>query len=562
MNSAHRLFSNQETTMRAIQNNNEEEIQRLREALARSESERESFIVEREAFVTERASLIAKTVALTGELRTTRIERDLLKEQLALAIRRVFAAKSEARGSEQKDLFFNEAESLAPVAAKEAEACDEQSIEVPAHRRARRGRKPLDPALPREVIRHEIAESERRCPVDGNVLVEIGVEASEQLDIVPAQIKVLRHERVKYACPCCDQSIRLAPAPAKLIPKGLLADSALAWVIQAKYQDSLPLYRQAAILNRFGGDLSRNTLAAAVVRVGQAVQPVVNLMRDQLLECELILGDETELQVLKEPGRAAQSKSYLWAQMSGVGRDTGPPIRLFTYAASRSGETARELYAGARGALLTDGYDAYESVAKTYGLTHLGCWAHARRRFVEAEAALPKAARSPEQPATKFIAAIAELYAVEAKAREVSVEERTRLRKEHSAPVLDRIEKLFIEHRDTVVPQSALGKALHYLGAEWPKLVRFAKDGRFPIDNNACENAIRPFVVGRRNWLFADTVGGANASANLYSLIETAKANGVDPYRYLCALFAALPRATRLEDYEALMPWRFGRAAA
>lgn len=541
--------------MRAIENN-EEELHRLREQLARSEAERV-------ALLDRHTALSEQHEVLVGEFRNVRVERDLLKERLNAVIRRLFAAKSEARGSEQKDLFFNEAEILLgtrPVEAasgEEATAAD-GTIEVPAHRRVRPGRKPLDAALPREVIRHEIPEAERVCPVDGSMLEEIGVEASEQLDIVPAQIKVLRHERVKYACPCCDQSIRLAPAPLKLIPKGLLADSALAWVIQAKYQDSLPLYRQAAILNRFGGDISRNTLAAAVVRVGQAVQPIVNLLRDQLLEGELILGDETELQVLKEPGRAAQRKSYLWAQMSG----TGPPIRLFTYAPSRSGDTARELYAGARGALLTDGYEAYESVAQTCGLTHLGCWAHARRRFVEAEAALPKAARSPEQPATKFIAEIAQLYKVEAEARVASVDERTRLRKEHSAAVLDRLQKMFIEHRDRVMPQSLLGKALHYLGAQWPKLVRFATDGRFPIDNNACENAIRPFVVGRRNWLFADTVGGAKASANLYSLIETAKANGLDPYRYLCALFAALPKATRLEDYDTLMPWRIDLDAA
>jgi transposase len=222
--------------MHAIDNNNEEqELHRLREALAQSESEREA--------------LIAKANALAGELKNIRIERDLLKERLNAAVRRLFAAKSEARGAEQKDLFFNEAESLAgaiPVACEEAAA--EATIEVPAHRRAKRGRKPLDAALPREVIRHELPEAERMCPHDGERLIEIGVDASEQLDIVPAQIKVLRHERVKYACPCCDRGLRLAAAPAKLIPKGLLAHSALAWVIQAKYQDALPLYRQATIL--------------------------------------------------------------------------------------------------------------------------------------------------------------------------------------------------------------------------------------------------------------------------------------------------------------------------
>lgn len=545
MNAHDTLWSKKK--MRAIEHN-KEEFNRLRGELARSNEDRAALIANHEALHT-------KYQALHGELRVVRTERDLLKERLSAFMRRLFAAKSEARGTEQKDLFFNEAEALAPAAQPE-EASAKESIQVPAHRRAKRGRKPLDPALPREVIRHELPEAERRCPHDGAQLQEIGVESSEQLDIIPAQVRVIRHERVKYACPCCDRGLRLASVPPRLIPKGLFTEAAMAWVIQAKYQDALPLYRQAAILGRFGGEISRNTLAGTVVRVGIAVQPIVNLLRDSLLEADLIHGDETELQVLKEPGRAAQRKSYLWAQMTG----SGPPIRLFTYAESRSAETARGLYDGAHGALLTDGYEVYANVAQTHRLVHLGCWAHARRRFIEAEAALPKVSRTPEQPAAKFIAAIGELYAIEANAREASVEERTQLRDELSRPVLARIQALLLAHRERVLPGSLLGQALHYLAGEWPKLARFVEDGRFPLDNNACENAIRPFVVGRRNWLFADTVGGAKASANLYSLIETAKANGIEPYRYLCALFTALPKASRLEDYEALLPWRIALA--
>jgi hypothetical protein len=236
-------------------------------------------------------------------------------------------------------------------------------------------------------------------------------------------------------------------------------------------------------------------------------------------------------------------------------------VRLFTYAHSRSAETARQLYEGTRGALLTDGYEAYAGVAQACGLVHLGCWAHARRRFVDAEAALPKGSRTSDQPAAKFIAAIGKLYAIEAQVKDASLEERAQVRNAQSRLILAEIEALMLAHRDTVLPQSLLGKAIQYLASEWPKLVRFVKDARYPIDNNACENAIRPFVVGRRNWLFADTVGGAKASANLYSLIETAKANGLDPYAYLCALFAGLPKAARLEDYEALLPWRIDLAA-
>jgi len=499
--------------------------------------------------------------SLTGELRVLRAERDLLQEQLNRFKRQLFAAKNEASGA-QKDMFFNEAEAEGAKAEPSAEETDDK-VDVPAHKRAKRGRKPLDPALPREVVRHELPEGERTCPHDGAALTEIGVEVSEQLDIVPQQVRVIRHERVKYACPCCDGSIRLAPRPAQVIPKGLFTESALAWIATSKYLDGLPLYRQAALLGRFGGtDIARNTLAASIVRVGQATQPVVNLLRDELLDAPLIFGDETELQVLKEPGRAAQAKSYIWAQMTdGSGKDgRGPPIRLFAYSPSRSTKTALELYAGIRqGAVfMTDGYEVYDAIADAHRLVHLGCWTHCRRYFIEALQALPKGKRGPDQLPVRFIALIGKLYHVEANARrdEVDAQELGRRRQQLSVPVLADIEALLLANLNTVLPKSLLGQALHYMAAQWPKLKRYVQDGRYSIDNNAQENAIRPFVVGRRNWLFADTVAGANASANLYSLLQTCAVNGIDGYRYLRALLTALPEARTADDYAALLPWR------
>ena len=198
------------------------------------------------------AEALKKNESLTGELRVTRTERDLLKEQLNKFKRQLFAASSEALDAHQRDMFFNEAENLGAHAAPAAEETDDDKVDVPGHKRAKRGRKPLDPALPREVVRHELPEAERVCPHDGAALREIGVEASEQLDIVPQQVRVIRHERVKYACPCCDGTMRLAPRPAQLIPKGLFTESALAWIGTSKYLDGLPLYRQAALLGRFG----------------------------------------------------------------------------------------------------------------------------------------------------------------------------------------------------------------------------------------------------------------------------------------------------------------------
>lgn len=507
------------------------------------------------ALLAERQSLLADQHKLTQQLRLVTVERDLLKERVDAFLRRLFAAKSEARvNPAQRDLFINEAEALAPTGQPIAEeAPPDTEVVVATRSRKKRGRKPLDPDLPREIVRHELPESERVCAHDGNTLVEIGAEISEQLDIIPQQVRVIQHHRIKYACPCCDDSIRVTPAPARMIPKGLLTEAALAWVITAKYQDGLPLYRQAALLSRFGGDLSRSTLAASLVRVGHALQPVINLLRDRLLEADVIHGDETVVQVLKEPGRPAQTKSYLWAQMT----DSGPSIRLFSYTPGRGRSHAQPLYEGikAGAVLMSDGYEVYNGLAVGRGVLHLGCWSHARRYFVEAEAAIPKDARGPEQLATRVIAAIGELYAIESQAKDASPEQRQQLRQTRSREILANIEILLLQHLHGVMPNSLLGKALHYLSAQWPKLIRFVENGHWPIDNNACENAIRPFVIGRRNWLFSDTVGGARASANLYSLIETCKANGIAPYTYLIAVFRQLPLAKTVEDFEALLPW-------
>jgi len=502
-----------------------------------------------------------RSESLVGELRVVTTERDLALERLRALQGQLFAAKSEARGSEQKDLFLNEAEALAPTAQTlPAETDDEESTTVAGHQRKKRGRKPLDPALPRDIVRHELPESERVCAHDGHALVEIGAEVSEQMHVIPEQVRVLQHHRIKYACPCCDLSLKVAPTPARIIARGLLTEEAQAWVITGKYQFGMPLYRTAVLLRRFGGNIVSNTLAAGVVRIGLAVQPVINLLRDHLLDSDLIYGDETTVQVLKEPGRRAQTKSYMWAQMNG----SGPPVRLFAYAPGRGAVHAEKLYAGIRrgATFVSDGYQVYDAIAEGHGLTHLGCWVHARRPFVKAEEAIPKTARSPDQLATRFIRLIGKLYRAEARAEKWSPQRRGRLRSRYSAAVVARIEQLMLTNLHAVAPSSLLGEALHYLHGQWPKLIRFLESGTWPLDSNPVENAIRPFVVGRKGWLFADTVGGANASANLYSLIETAKANGIEPYRYLVALFKKLPLAQTADKYEALLPWNIALPTA
>ncbi|KVD78075.1 transposase [Burkholderia ubonensis] len=471
----------------------------------------------------------AERDALRGELRLVTAQRDLAEEKLRAYQHELFGASSEARHADQLGLF-NGAEALATTTDAPARE-DVPGTSVAAHTRGKRGRKPLDPNLPREIVRHELPESERFCAHDGHALVEIGVETSEQLDVIPEQVRVVQHQRVKYACPCCDLGIRVTPAPVRIIPRGLLTESALAWIITGKYQYGMPLYRQATLLRRFGGDISSNTLAA-----------------------NLIYGDETTFQVLKEPGRRPQAKSYLWAQING----SGPAVRMFSYSPGRGAQHAQKLYAGVQPGtvLMTDGYELYNGIAHDHQLVHLGCWAHVRRGFIKAEESVPKAARSRDLLATRFVVLIGKLFAAEARSAKWKAERRQRLRARYSARVLAQVEHMLVEHLPTVVPSSLLGKALQYMSGQWPKLVRYVGNGNWPISNNRCENAIRPFVVGRKGWLFSDTVAGAQASANLYSLVETCKANGVEPYRYLVWLFTRLPLAATADDYADLMPWR------
>ena len=490
--------------------------------------------------------------ALRGALRLVTAERDLAEERLRAYRHELFGAKSEARDSDQPSLF-NEAEVLGASSSPAQEDTSEST--VGAHTRKKRGhRKPLDPNLPRDVVRHELPEAERFCMNDGHALVEFGVEISEQLDVIPEQLRVIQHQRVKYACPCCDLGIKVTPAPPRIIPRGLLSESALAWIAAGKYQFGMPLYRQAGLLRRFGGDISSNTIAASMVRVGLGTQPVINLMRDALLDAELIYCDETTLQVLKEKGRRPQTKSYLWAQMT----DSGVPIRCFTYTPGRGTRLADKLFTGIRegAVMMTDGYEPYNDIARRHQLVHLGCWVHLRRYFVKAEDSVPKAARTPDLLATRFIKLIGKLFAAEARSTTWSAQRRQRLRRRYSARVLNAIHALMLEQSPGVVPKSLLGKGLTYLRAQWPKLIRYVENGDWPISNNAVENAIRPFCVGRRGWLFSDTVGGGNASANLYTLVETCKANSIDPYRYLTWLFQRLPMAKTVDDYDALLPWK------
>lgn len=479
-----------------------------------------------------------------------------LEEYLRLLRHQRFGRTSEQTSRLQLGLF-NEAEVLADAAEKEEEPA---GIEVAAHTRSPHGRKPLPAFLPRVEIVHDLPAAEKVCAADGSPLVRIGEEASEQIEIIPATIQVLRHVRPKYACPVCHEGVHTAPLPPQPIPKSLASPALLAHVAVAKYVDALPLHRQEALLSRIGIELGRATLAHWMVRAGELVQPLVNLLRDDLLAGGVVQCDETPFQVLKEPGKPATSLSYLWVQRS-LARDA--PVVLYDYDPSRSGRVPERLFAGYAGVLQTDGYEGYTAVGQRPGVVHVGCFAHARRKFDEAlkgmHGAARKATSRKESVALQGLGWIQKLYAIEKSAKDATPEERQRLRNERSRPILIALRHWLDDALPRVAPQTLTGKALGYLDHQWPKLARVLDDGRVPLDTNLVENAIRPFVVGRKNWLFADTTRGAHASANLYSVIETAKANGLEPFAYLRLVFTALPRAETLADFEALLPRHIDR---
>ena len=476
------------------------------------------------------------------------------QERIYQLLAKRFGASAETLPDGQLGLF-NEAEDIDDATNEDAIP----GVDVPAHTRKSPKRSPLPETLPRIEVVHDLDEADKVCPHDGSALEQFGEETSEQLDIVPAKVRVLRHIRLKYRCPCCDGSLRRAPMTPQPIPKSMASPGLLAHIVTAKFVDALPLYRQVKQFDRIGVMLSRATLASWMIRMGEHVQPLINLLRDELLSTAYLQMDETRVQVLKEPGKTAESLSYLWAQRSVEGR----PIVLFDYDPTRSNEVPKRLLAGFTGALHTDGYAGYDAFAREAHVTRLYCFAHARRRFVDAIKALglnPKKlpAKPPDKArrTLKGLRFIRHLYDIERRIADQPPDERYRIRQAESAAVLGNLRQWLDKTITVVLPNTALGKALAYLDKHWHGLTRYIDDGRFKIDTNLVENAIRPFCVGRRNWMFSDSVDGAKASANLYSLIETAKANAIEPYAYLRYVFTELPKATTVEHIEALLPYR------
>ena len=476
---------------------------------------------------------------------------DYLQEQLNRLLHQRFGRSSEKDTSHQLGLF-NEAELEAKGTEESADEPTAEAIEVPAHTRTRGKRVPLPEHLPRTEILHDLSEAEKVCPC-GCTLTRIRDEQSEQLDIVPARIQVLRHVYPVYACRECEETMRQAKVEPQPIPKSNAAPGLLAFIATQKFVDGVPLYRQEALFRRIGYELDRGTSARWMIRLGtDLIPPLLRRFDDTLLEYPVQHLDETRIQVLKEEGRAPESPSYIWVQKGGP---PDRPVVRFHYHPTRAHSVPLALLEEAEGYVQVDGYEAYAVVAgKKPNIRLVGCFAHARRKFKEAVTAQTS---SKAGKAHQGLAYIRKLYAIEKQLRTNNAppEEVYRVRQEQALPILEALRTWLDRSLPEVPPKTLLGKALGYLDGQWEKLIRYLEDGRLDIDNNAAERAIRPFVIGRKNWLFADTPQGATASANLYSLIETAKLNGHEPYHYLRHVFTELPKATTLEQIDALLPW-------
>jgi transposase len=477
------------------------------------------------------------------------------EEQFRLAQKKRFGASSEKTHPDQLELdLFNEAEVLA---TPEGEKPPTEQITYERRKQTGKRETKLD-HLPVETVTYELCEEERVCSCCGGALHEMSTETRNEIQIIPAEVKVVRHVRKVYACRRCEREeirtpIVTAPMPKPVYPGSLASPSSMAYVMTQKYVDSQPLYRQEQQFARQGLSISRQTLANWMIYgANQWLSLLVDRMREHLLRQDILHADETTLQVLREPGKSAETQSYLWLYRTGR---MGPPIILYDYRPTRGGEHPRNFLAGFKGYLHVDGYSGYH---KVQGVTLVGCWAHARRKFDEALKALPAGQSKTETAAQQGLKFCNELFAIERELRDVAPEERYTARMERSKPILDAYLAWLRQQRSRTLPKSLLGQAIAYSLNQWDKLSAFLQDGRLELDNNRSERSIKPFVIGRKNWLFANTPRGAKASAIIYSVIETAKENGLNPFQYLTYLFEQLPQLPDPKDSEALdrlLPW-------
>ena len=503
--------------------------------------------------------------AQSGRIAELEQQVSVLMEALRLARHKRFGASSEKTDEsvmEQMSFLFNEAEVFSTAEKEEPEATD-----VAVHKRHKKHTYTLDTipeGIPTKQVEHRLEGEDLVCPQCGDTMTEIGKEVVKTLEIIPAQYIVREDVYYTYACKRCSENadegcetpVVKAPREKNIIPGSFATPEAIAYIMTQKFVMGSPLYRQEQEMNRQGIQLSRQTMSNWILRATEDyLTPIYDRLHEELLKREVLHADETTLQVLHEPGKEPQSDSFMWLYRTSG--DTDKPIVLYEYQPGRGGKHPKEFLAGFGGYLHTDGYTGYHSLPE--GITVVGCWAHARRKFDEAVKSLPKG-KAKGSSASQGLAYCNLLFEIEQGLAEKTAEERYHERLKQAKPVLDAL--LAWANTRTAAPKSALGKAFTYLKEQWPYLTNYLKDGRLELSNNRAERSIKPFVIDRKNFLFANTPKGAKGSAIMFSLIQTAIENGLDPYQYLTWLLKTANTADMgdIEVVQSLLPWNASAA--
>ena len=488
---------------------------------------------------------------------------DQLQAQLRALQQQRFARSSEKHPGQVELQFFNEAELLQLEAVLAEQPDTRDGVAVTAHTRKPKRSHALPAQLPRVEVVHDLEDADKVCAC-GETLSLIGHESLEQLSVIPLQYYVILHKKCKYACSCKNAGVRTASMPNQPLPGSQASPQVIAQTLVAKFHDGLPLYRQEKIAAREGLELPRAKLARWQIDGSAVFQPLWNLLQDTFFSHDIAWADETGLQVLKEDDRAPENKSYLWIRRGGP---PAKPVVLVDYSPSRSGETAYSLLDDFAGYLVCDAYAGYNKAIERNALKPVFCNDHARRKFMDVLKSVGKSKTKSKRNkttspgtegwvATKAIAFYKTLYRLEKTIHTLSAEDKFTRRQEQAVPAWEafiawakEVQRLGVAHKETRV-------ALNYLLKHETGLRRYCDDGRLPISNILAEHVAKAIAVPRKNFLFADTPAGADASARIYSVLETAKANGHNPQRYLSVLLTELPNATTIEQVEALLPWK------
>jgi transposase len=477
----------------------------------------------------------------------------LLLEELSLARHKRFGRSSEHQDSGPSLPFFSD-----ELLAQSPSPTVDETVMVAEHERKKSGRKKLDPDLPRVETVIDISDEEKVCAC-GAPLVRIGTEKCEKLHHIPEKYFVEVIVRPYYACKNCEgyedpqkSPIRVAPVPPAIIPKGFATADLLASIAVNKFCDHLPFYRQEQRLSRMGVSISRTDMASWMIKAGNAVLPLIGMLHARQKQGDVINMDETPVTVMGEEGKANSAKSYMWLMRGGP---PDAPCITYHYRVSRGAGEAKALLQGFSGYLQTDGCDSYPAAIAGTPIVHVGCWAHARRRFFDAAKASPDSGVGVDG-----VAWIKKLYGIERVLRrsrdegKISAQEFKRRRSEEVSPVLSAFHAWLLGESEKVLPSSLAGKAISYTLGQWKQLIRYIDHADLTPDNNAAENAIRPFVLGRKNWMICGSPDGAAIACLFYSLIETAKANGINPFSYLMTLFYFAPLVRDERDWARLLP--------